>query len=51
VAYTLVANIASMMLIFITYNFWRYADLPTHAVSADLQAALNPIDLNAIIQT
>jgi magnesium-transporting ATPase (P-type) len=34
IAYTLVANIVSILLIFITYNFWRYADLPTHAISA-----------------
>ena len=47
-AQTFAANIITMLLLFLSYNFLKYADLPVHAISADVSNNLGPYDLNAL---
>jgi hypothetical protein len=47
-AQTFAANIITMLLLFVSYIFLKYADLPVHAVSADLTIDLGPYDLDAL---
>jgi LMBR1 domain-containing protein 1 len=50
--YTFVSNIVTMLLLFITYVFLKYAELPVHAVSAiGSLSPTTPIDLTALVQT
>lgn len=47
--YTIAANIASILLIFISYNFLKYAELPVHAITSDGTATFTPpYDFNAL---
>lgn len=43
--YTLAANIVSILLLFISWNFFKFVELPVHAITAPSVASLNA-DLN-----
>lgn len=47
-AQTFAANIITMLLLFVSYIFLKYADLPVHAISADFTTDLGPYDLDAL---
>lgn len=43
-----------MLLLFISFIFLKYADLPVHAISADgvdSAVLITPIDINTLVQT
>lgn len=46
ILYTLAANIVSILLLFITWNFFKYVEMPVHTISASGSLAFPTADLN-----
>ena len=51
ILFTLGANIISILLLFITWNFFKFVDLPVLSVASGEISSLNNIDLNSLPQT
>ena len=50
ILFTLAANIISILLLFITWNFFKFVDLPVYSVTGSEVTDLSAIDLNALTQ-
>jgi hypothetical protein len=46
IVYTFAANIISILLLFITWNFFKFVELPVHAISASATTTFAGADLN-----
>ena len=49
--YTFAANIISILLLMITWNFFKYVDLPVRTLRANSVTDLNSLNLHGIAQT